>query len=266
LRVIGVIDLLAGRAVQARAGRREAYQPVRSAAGAPVDGDAVTLARTYATRAGLTELYVADLDAIQGRAPQDAPVAAIAALGTPFWLDAGVSDAGRARDALDRGATRLIVGLETLTSFESLEEICAAVGADRVAFSLDLRDGVPISASDRIRPGELLSAPLVAARAASAGASAVIVIDLARVGTGAGLDLELIAGVREAVPGLTLLAGGGVRGQEDLARLADCGCDGALVATAVHEGRIGAAEVAQATLLAGANARRSKTPATRFQA
>jgi phosphoribosylformimino-5-aminoimidazole carboxamide ribotide isomerase len=243
LRIIGVIDLLAGRAVHARAGRREHYQPVRSAAGARVDGDAVTLARVYVTRAGLTELYVADLDAIQGRAPQDPQIAAIAALGTPFWLDAGVSSAGRARDALDRGATRLIVGLETLTSFESLEAICAAVGGDRVAFSLDLRDGEPIVASDRIPCGE--SAPVVAARAGNAGASVVIMIDLARVGTGAGLDFELIARVREAVPDLILLAGGGVRGQQDLARLADCGCDGALVATAVHDGRIGAAEIAK---------------------
>ena len=242
MRVIGVVDLLAGRAVHARAGRREGYQPVGAAAGARVDGDAVTLARTYVARAGLTELYVADLDAIQGRAAQDAQIANIAALGTPFWLDAGVSSAGRARHALDLGATFLVVGLETLASFESLEEICEAVGGDRVAFSLDLRNGKPIVASDRIPSGE--SAPLVAARAANAGARMVVMIDLARVGTGAGLDLELIARVREAVPDLTLLAGGGVRGQEDLAHLADCGCDGALVATAIHDGRIGAAETA----------------------
>jgi phosphoribosylformimino-5-aminoimidazole carboxamide ribotide isomerase len=244
VRIIGVIDLIAGRAVHARAGRREGYQPVRSAAGTPVDGDPVTLAQTYVTRAGLTELYVADLDAIQGRVSQDAPIAAIAALGTPFWLDAGISSAGRARQALDRGATRLIVGLETLTSFESLEEICEAVGGDRIAFSLDLRNGEPIVASDRIRSGE--SAPLVAARAANAGASVVILIDLVRVGIRAGLDFELIARVREAVPDRTLLAGGGVRGPEDLAELAKCGCDGALVATAIHDGRIGAAEIASA--------------------
>ena len=36
-----------------------------------------------------------------------------------------------------------------------------------------------------------------------------------------------------------LLAGGGVAGMEDLRRLAGAGCDGALVATALHSGRIG---------------------------
>ena len=95
-----------------------------------------------------------------------------------------------------------------------------------------------------MRSGE--SAPLIAARAANAGAGVVIVLDLARVGTSAGLDFDLIARIRAAVPDLSLLAGGGVRGHDDLAHLADCGCDGALVATAVHDGRIGAAEIAAA--------------------
>jgi phosphoribosylformimino-5-aminoimidazole carboxamide ribotide isomerase len=75
------------------------------------------------------------------------------------------------------------------------------------------------------------------------------VIDLARVGTATGIDLELIARVRKAVPKMTLLAGGGVRGREDLARLADAGCDGALVATALHDGRLGADDVSAARRL-----------------
>ena len=102
---------------------------------------------------------------------------------------------------------------------------------------------------DDVPAGE--PAHVVAARAADAGAGAVIVLDLARVGTGRGLDLALIARVREAAPGLTLLAGGGVRGLDDLARLTGCGCDGALVATALHDGRLGADEVAAAQRLCG---------------
>ena len=79
---------------------------------------------------------------------------------------------------------------------------------------------------------------MLAARAAEAGVGSVIVIDLARVGAAAGLDLEMMAAVREAVPQLTLLAGGGVRGAQDLVALADVGCDGALVATALLDGRL----------------------------
>jgi phosphoribosylformimino-5-aminoimidazole carboxamide ribotide isomerase len=244
VRIIGVVDLLAGRAVHARAGHRETYRPVQLVAGTTIEsGDALALARTYVAL-GLTELYAADLDAILGGASQDALIAAVAAIGVPLWLDAGVSSAARARQARALGAARVVVGLETLPSYGALSEICAAVGGDTVAFSLDLRDGEPAVMSGGIAPGE--PAHLVAARARDAGAGAVIVIDLARVGTGRGIDLALIARVREAAPEPVLLAGGGVRGLDDLARLSDAGCDGALVATALHDGRIGAGEIAAA--------------------
>jgi len=245
VRIIGVVDLLAGRTVHARAGQRETYRPVTSVAATAIEsGDALALARSYVARLGLTELYAADLDAIMGGASQDTLVAALAAVAVPLWLDAGVSSADRARHALALGAARVVVGLETLPSYGALREICAAVGGDNVAFSLDLREGDPVVASGGIPSGE--PAHLVAARARDAGAGAVIVIDLARVGTARGLDLELIARVREAAPGPLLLAGGGVRGLDDLARLADAGCDGALVATALHDGRIAAGEIAEA--------------------
>jgi phosphoribosylformimino-5-aminoimidazole carboxamide ribotide isomerase len=67
------------------------------------------------------------------------------------------------------------------------------------------------------------------------------------VGVGAGLDLDLIARVRAAIPrSVRLLAGGGVRGWRDLEQLAKFGCDGALVATALHDGRLSAQDVERA--------------------
>ena len=250
MRVIGVVDLLDGRAVHARAGKRESYAPVRTVAGSNLaPGDALAIARAYLDRLGITELYVADLDAIMGRAPQDAIVTSLAALGAPLSLDAGASSVDRARHAIHLGASSVVVALETLSSYDALSEICTATGGARVAFSLDLRDGEPIIASSAPGsrggiPGEPVDA--IAGRAADAGVGALIVIDLARVGTGGGLDLRLIARVRDAAPGLPLLAGGGVSGLDDLVRLAEAGCDGALVATALQDGRLGATGVAAA--------------------
>jgi phosphoribosylformimino-5-aminoimidazole carboxamide ribotide isomerase len=269
--VIGVIDLLAARAVHARAGARDRYAPLTAVAGVPIEpGNALAVAREYVNRLGLTELYVADLDAIldrlrgqpdasaslaearsdddagpkAARRPQDTVVAAVAALGVPLWLDAGVSSVDDARHAFGLGAAHVIVGLETLPSYDALAAICAALDGERVAFSLDLRDGEPILMDAGAVPGE--PAQQIARRAADAGARAVIVIDLARVGTGQLVDLGLIARVRRAAPDVTLVAGGGVRGLEDVRRLADSGCDGVLVATALHDGRLGAADVAAA--------------------
>ena len=248
MQVIGVLDLLDGRAVHACAGHRERYVPVESVGGLPIPrGDALALARAYVERLGLSELYAADLDAILGRIPQDALAAALAAVGPPLWLDAGVSSAAVARRAVALPAARVIVGLETLPSFDTLGLICDAVGGDRVVFSLDLRDGEPIVAGGDIPEGE--PAHLLAVRAADMGVGAVIVIDLARVGTSSGVDFDLIARLHATAPRPMILAGGGVRGLEDLARLADAGCDGALVATALHDGRLGPAEIAAARRL-----------------
>ena len=71
-------------------------------------------------------------------------------------------------------------------------------------------------------------------------------LDLARIGTDAGVQRSVLAAVRNAVPEATLLAGGGIRGLEDLRGLAHGGCDGALVASALLDGRLDALDVAKA--------------------
>src|SRR5262245_39389681 len=225
MRVIGVVDLLGGRAVHARRGIRHAYEPVSRIAGRPIEtGNAGALALEYIDHFGITELYAADLDAIQGLGSQDRLVAMLAALGPPLWLDAGATSVDRAAHLMALGAAHVIVGLETLTSYDALKQVCSSIGGERVAFSLDLRAGRLISTEGLLSKAQ--PPHEVAVRAARAGVGALIVLDLAQVGTLGGLDFELITQVRQVIPGLTLLAGGGVRGPDDVMRLADVGCDG----------------------------------------
>jgi phosphoribosylformimino-5-aminoimidazole carboxamide ribotide isomerase len=263
VQVVGVLDLLADRAVHARGGQRALYEPVVMVAGEPIQpGHAPDLARAYVDRLGLDEIYVADLTAIANslersrhhskRAVAEPPRHAstldgITACGVVVWLDAGIATPEDARHAMRLGATRVVVGLETLPSWRALEEICHVVGPGHVSFSLDLRDGAPVSnlhlVSGRTR------ADTIVELAAAAGVGSMIVLELARVGTSAGPDVEMIEAVRRAVPDARLFAGGGVRGAEDLERLADAGCDGALVATALHDGRLGSDDIAVARRL-----------------
>ena len=74
---------------------------------------------------------------------------------------------------------------------------------------------------------------------------ALLVLDIGRVGTGCGVDLGLLQGLRRRFVSEKLFAGGGVLARRDLERMRDAGCDGALVATAIHTGRITAADVAE---------------------
>jgi HisA/HisF family protein len=237
VRVIPVLDLRAGHAVAGHGGSRDTYAAVASVlVTGPEPGDALALARAFRARLGCDECYVADLDAIAGGPPQHALLEALAGLGVRWLVDSGAADPAAARTALAHGASRVVVGLETLPSFAALRDIAHAIGSERLIFSLDLRDGEPVR-----RPGTSHHAapPALAAAAVGAGAAAILVLDLARVGTGRGVDVALLAAIRLAHPELELLAGGGVAGLRDLERLAGVGCDAALVATALHDGRVG---------------------------
>jgi phosphoribosylformimino-5-aminoimidazole carboxamide ribotide isomerase len=236
VRVVGVIDLKDGRAVHAVEGRREAYQPVARAGAEHVDGDALTLGRVYRDAFGLDELYVADLDALAGRAPQRDVVGGLVSAGGSVWLDAGVRSLDEAHAALGTGVRRLVVGLETLPDYDVLAAICAAFGGRRVVLSLDLREGRLLCS-----PGSPIAAdPIarVAARAWGAGVETLVVLDVSRVGGRTGPAFGEIGIVRDAVPDAAVYAGGGVRSVGDLRELQRAGATGALVASALHDGRL----------------------------
>lgn len=234
MRIIPVIDLRAGEAVHGVGGDRARYEPVSSAI-TPSLGDAVALAQAYVAVLRTSEIYVADLDAIGGGPAQYRMHQRLCRIARS-WIDAGVRTEGEACSLIDCGAARVIVGLETMPSFEVLQEMVRRLGADRVVFSLDLKNGQPIGDADVIggmTPREL------SRRAVDAGVETVIVLELSRVGSSRGVDETLMREMRSALPGVDLIAGGGVRNREDLERLAATGANGALVATAVHRGTIG---------------------------
>ena len=200
-------------------------------------GDPLALVQAYRDSVGARECYVADLDAIQGGEPQHGLLRELVRAAAPCTLlvDAGTGTPAAVTEVLATGAAAAVVGLETLRRLEDLGDIVGAAASERVIFSLDLRLGRPVASSAAVEldPVEL------AARAVDQGIGGLLVLDVGRVGTGGGVDVDLLRRIRRRFPRLRLLAGGGVAGAEDLARLADAGCDGVLVATALHAGRIG---------------------------
>ena len=201
-------------AVHAVRGERERYRPI---------GDPLSVARSFR----LDELYVADLDAITGDGENDGVIRALAHEAR-VMVDAGVRAPERARALLDLGVHRVVVGTETLADADALDRLLP-----EAVLSVDLREGHALSPDPRLAGLPALDAVALLHRP---GLREVIVLDLARVGSGAGPDVALIAAIHAAFPDLELLAGGGVRDAEDLRALADAGAAGALVATALHRG------------------------------
>lgn len=233
MEVIPALDLKGERAVRGAGGDRRRYRPVDSPLARR--GDPLALARAFRDRLGLRGCYVADLDALAGEPPRLSLLRRLAAEGLRVWVDAGVQDAAGAARVLEAGAARAVVGLETLPEPAALAAIAAAHTAGRLAFSLDLRDGRPVTAAAALRKADPVE---VAGLARDHGFRTQIVLDLSRVGSLSGPPWDLLGAIRSRYPDLALVAGGGIRHGDDLRELARLGLAAALVATALHRGRI----------------------------
>jgi phosphoribosylformimino-5-aminoimidazole carboxamide ribotide isomerase len=137
---------------------------------------------------------------------------------------------------IDSGIDTLAVGLETVAGPRVLAALCKDHVA-RIVFSLDLRQGVPISDVGEWRNSNPRD---IADQAIQHGARRILLLDVARVGMSAGTGTDVLA--REliaAYPDVEVAVGGGVRDAMDLHRFKEMGVHAALVASALHDGRIG---------------------------
>lgn len=230
-----MLDVKGGVAVLARGGHRDHYAPVASVL--HEGSDPVQIARAYQDVLGLEDVYLADLDAIAGLPPSYAIMRAIADLGMRLWVDAGVRTADEMGPLIQQGASSVIVGLETLAEPAHLNEIVSRFGADRVVFSLDMKNGQPMVPTRESWGTDDPQA--IAEIAINGGICRMILLDLARVGMGCGTGTEpLLRALRRDHPSLEITVGGGIAASDDLLALRREGALAVLVGSALHDGRI----------------------------
>jgi len=239
LRIVPVLDVMEGRVVRGVAGRREEYRPLESVL---TDGcDAVAIAQAIRSRFGFSELYLADLDAILHGQPNIGILRSLSDAGFAMTVDAGIHRYEDVAPIVAAGAHQIVAGLETLDGPKELSDVVEQLGASRVVFSLDLRDGRPLENAARWHEDDPCA---IAGQAIEAGCTQLIVLDIARVGTAAGVPtLPLCAEIRRAWPHVAIITGGGIRGIKDLKGLDSSIIDGVLIASALHNGSIRPAEL-----------------------
>lgn len=234
MHIIPVIDVRHGIPVRAVAGDRANYQPLVTPLapaggatdwgqthGSDPDGTGQgnptveTVARGYRRLYPFSTMYIADLDAIEGRGANSSlvPALAVALPAVEFWVDAGCiteSETG--------GVT--VIGSEVLPDGQVGRPI-----PDSTVLSLDFR-------------GDEFMGPPALLRRPDFWPKRVIVMTLGRVGSGGGPDFQRIAQISRLAPRAHVYAAGGVRDIADLHAARAAGAHGALIASALHGQKI----------------------------
>jgi phosphoribosylformimino-5-aminoimidazole carboxamide ribotide isomerase len=226
VRCIFVLDILNGAVVHAVRGERSRYEPIAAFSKVVDTSEPLALLNTIRPK----EVYVADLNLLTGLGNN---LAIINEISQSFrtMADTGIFHAGDL-DLLPSSVSP-ILGTET-TSLSLIEDVSQGCV---VSIDMKMRQ---VMASDpelaKMTPMDLLQ------WLNHLDLEGVILLELDRVGTSAGLDLTFLEKAT-ATSKHPLILGGGAKGEEDLDVLQDLGFSGALIATAVHNCRISLARI-----------------------
>jgi phosphoribosylformimino-5-aminoimidazole carboxamide ribotide isomerase len=224
IEIIPVLDLMSGMAVSGSSGQRDTYKPLKtvySPSSHPVE-IAISLKRNGAKR-----IYLADLDAIEGKGNNLEMVKKINHI-LPVMLDWGVRDFKSFQFAL-KFADKIVVATETLKSLRDLREICVRFSKERIVMSIDIKDELLLSKNLKITLEELK--PILQ----ELKPEEIILLDISGVGTEKGFNLKLLnlfKGFEDS-----LILGGGIKPQE-IKDLLNRGVSKFLIGTALHSGKI----------------------------
>ncbi len=221
MKIIPIIDIKDGIAIEAALGRRNEYRELSSKIFD--SNDPFRLSQVYELM-GFTDVYIADLDGILYSKPNYDLLKRISeGTGLSVMADIGLWSL---EDVLNLPRIKPVIATETFTSLNVLE-----LPKDFV-LSLDMREGEFQSAMN------LSLEDFIRIIKDSRRINEVLVIDLARVGAAKGPNVELCMRVVKELSDKVLLYGGGVRNIRDIQMLYEVGIRSVLVGSALHSGAL----------------------------
>ncbi|MCC5795892.1 MAG: hypothetical protein JJU48_01030 [Methylophaga sp.] len=221
MQIIPVIDIKGGQVVHARGGNRQNYPPLESVLSQSTDP--LQLIADLLDWYPFSRLYIADLDSIMSAPMPELELFQSLSSAFPqliFWLDVGLTSLEQREIFSDLKNIRLVLGTESLPCPDS-----GWSKADETILSLDFKQG------------QLLGSPSWLSRA-ELWPKDVIVMNLDAVGSANGVNLQMLDEVKKQRQGIRVYAAGGVRSTNELSALKQAGVEGALIATALHQGHI----------------------------
>ena len=227
-RIVFVLDIYNRTVVHAQGGNRQNYQPIHKSSVLCNTSKPIEVIDAINPK----EVYIADLNILQGIGEHDTNFNDIRAVlqKVKTMLDPGISSLSDIGDTLSL-ASSVILGTETA----SLDTISRAASEfpGRVNVSIDIKNG-RILTRDPDMPNDPIE---VIGMLNNMDIRDIIILDMDRVGTSSGVDAQFLSTIA-ASSNHDVLLGGGVKDMSDIESLKDIGLKGALVATALHNGKI----------------------------
>jgi phosphoribosyl isomerase A len=194
-------------------------------------GDPIAAARSFAD-AGARWIHVVDMDlALDGEFRNLEVVAGIAGIGVSVQASGGIAGLAEVERALAAGSRRVVLGSSALSDRPAAEALLAR-HRDALAVGIEA-DRDTIRARARREIAQSLSETM--AWLAGLDVARYIHTSLGSVGGLAGPDLDAIRALVQ-MTGRPVVASGGIRGPEDLRRIASIGAQGAILGRALYEG------------------------------
>jgi len=223
--VIPAVDVRDGQAVQLVGGERHSGNEY---------GDPVVAAERWVEQ-GARTLHLVDLDgAFEGERANAAAIERIVeTIDVPVQFGGGIRTASDARDLLDRGVDRVILGTAAVENPEFVAEI-SETHPGSVVVSLDARGGEVVVSG--WTEGTGLDPTTAAAEYEQRGAGAILFTDIDVEGRLDGVQTDPVRQLVDAVE-IPVVASGGVATIDDIRALRDAGASAAVVGSALYEGR-----------------------------
>jgi len=227
MHIIPVIDLLNGQVVHAKRGDRQNYLPIQSSLCPSSEPRHVlnALLELYPFNC----VYIADINAIQKNGDHFELVNDLkkAYPEIDFWLDAGFDSIAGIQRA---SGLSIVLGTESLRDLAHYRELSKA--CDRHILSLDFKAGT-------------FSGPQELLETSDFWPEKIIAMSLSKVGSNSGPDIEQLLSLQKMALRQKIHAAGGVRDFEDLKQLNRMQVHGALIASALHAGKINPAQISE---------------------
>lgn len=233
--IIPAIDIIGGKCVRLTQGD---YNQKKEYHDSPLE-----MAKRFED-AGIQRLHLVDLDGAKAKKIINSEVLKSVSQGTSLQVDfgGGVQSDEDATLAFELGAHQLTGGSIAVKNPSMFESWIEKFGGDKIILGADAKDRkIAISGWEETTTVDLID--FIKGYVAK-GISYVICTDVAKDGLLQGPSTELYEEIMQEIPGLRLIASGGVSSMKDLEALEKTGVYGAIVGKAYYEGRISLEELA----------------------